>query len=47
MLKKVAFIMYPVEDLAHAIDFYKNHFGLTIIVDSEGNAVTLHQLKNK
>ncbi|KTD47871.1 Glyoxalase/bleomycin resistance protein/dioxygenase [Legionella rubrilucens] len=29
MLKKVAFTMYPVENLNRAKDFYKNNFGLT------------------
>jgi predicted enzyme related to lactoylglutathione lyase len=29
MLKKVAFTMYPVENLNRAMDFYKNNFGLS------------------
>ena len=29
MLKKIAFTMYPVENLNRAMDFYKNNLGLT------------------
>lgn len=29
MIKKVAFTMYPVEDLSRAIDFYKTHLDMT------------------
>jgi hypothetical protein len=41
MLKKIAFVMYPIVDVPRARDFYEN---MAVCVDSEGNSLLLHQL---
>lgn len=50
MLKKVAFTMYPVLDLerANKLDVFASPVcRMAVIIDSEGNAVTLHQKNRK